>query len=163
MWIFFRCLNCVPAPSYSLLFWLSFFSQHFFQLFVHVTSVCGFFVILTCGYILPLNCFLIHSINVFNKSFWKFPKIILGIKKIHSYNLNNFINIKHRTLKHISEWKKIHPPENLFHRITILIHKFQIWILFVWCNNHFDKGLHLLFSGIDQLICLNFYNWYSCH
>lgn len=97
---FFRCLNCVPAPSYSVLFWLSFFSQHFFQLFVHVTSVWFFWS--TCGYILPLNCFLIHTINIF-KSFWKFPKIILGIKKIHSYNLNNFINIKHRTLKYISE------------------------------------------------------------
>lgn len=95
---FFLDALTVPPPHPTLhVILVVVFSQHFFQLFVHLTSV-WFFVRSICGYILPLNSSLIYSVNIFNKRiqqillFWEFPKIILGIKKIHTYNLNNFIN-----------------------------------------------------------------------
>lgn len=41
--IFFLDALTVPPPILlSMLFWLLFFSQHFFQLFAHLMSVCGF-------------------------------------------------------------------------------------------------------------------------
>lgn len=67
LFFFFRCLNCARTLSPFVLFWLSFL---FFQFFVHLMSVIGFCQItLLVGMFYPPICFLIHSINVFNKSF----------------------------------------------------------------------------------------------
>lgn len=44
---------------------------------------------------------------------------------------------------------KKNPFNNLFHRITILTHKFQIWILPVWSNNHFDKTSFAIFRNLS--------------
>lgn len=64
---FFNALT-VPGPSHLPCY----FGCHFFSSSVfHSFDVSLWFLSdhLTCGYVLPPVCFLIHSINVFNKSF----------------------------------------------------------------------------------------------
>lgn len=131
MWNFFRCLNCTPLlqsthpPCY--------FGWHFtafcFSVFVHLLSVCGFWHINLFVGMFSSNCFVIYKAHTHTKSsshtqqilmFWAFMTIILDIKAVHE-------------------------PKNMFHRITILIHRSQIWTVFFYMT---------LFSGICQLVSI---------
>lgn len=131
--IFFRCLNCpLPTPAHppTLLFWLA-FSQHFvFQCFVHLLSVCGFCHInLLVGIFSPLKLFSHSQGTHTQKSFSHIQQILL---------LWEFMTI-------ILDIKAVHQPKNLFHRITILIHRSQIWTVSFYMT---------VFSGICQLVSI---------
>ena len=130
--IFFRCLNSTPlTPVHppTVLYWLAFHSIFFPCLSICHQSV-GF---VTSTYLWvcfpPSNCFVIYKAHTHTKSsshtqqilmFWAFMTIILDIKAVHE-------------------------PKNLFHRITILIHRSQIWTVFFYMT---------LFSGICQLVSI---------
>lgn len=111
-----------------------YFGWHFHSiLFFSVLSICcqsvGF---VTSTYLWvyfpPSNCFLIHKAHT-QKSFSHIQQILL---------LWEFMTI-------ILDIKAVHQPKNLFHRITILIHRSQIWTVSFYMT---------VFSGICQLVSI---------
>ena len=106
------------------------FTAFFFRVCPFAISLWVLSHQLICGYVSPpSNCFVIYTAHTHTKSsshtqqilmFWAFMTIILDIKAVHE-------------------------PKNLFHRITILIHRSQIWTVFFYMT---------LFSGICQLVSI---------
>ena len=134
--IFFRCLNSTPlTPVHppTVLFWLVFHSIFFPCLSICHQSV-GF---VTSTYLWvcfpPSNCFVIYKAHTHTKSFSHTQQILL---------FGEFMTI-------ILDIKAVHEPKNLFHRITILIHRSQIWTVFsIW--PYFQEFVNL--SQFSQVV-----------
>ena len=116
--IFFRCLNCTPlTPVHppTVLFWLAFHSILFFRVCPFAISLWVLAHQLICGYVFPLKLFChLQSTHTHTKSSSHTQQILL---------FGEFMTI-------ILDIKAVHEPKNLFHRITILIHRSQIWTVF---------------------------------
>ena len=118
-----KCLCVLTVPHHHLVFFEC-HCLHSIQFWgVHLTSACGLFSNggfsksdpLPCGYISP--CFLFHSTCIFTT-----PSMGGTGENAHSWASRNF-----------------HQFQNLFRRVTILIHRFQIWTGVVLCSIYFGK------------------------